>query len=245
MRLTRIGPRIEPDQEMVNFFSAQLEVGRTARPPMSPYITTDTLGCYPWMPSGDPHMKALEKWRTGARSYRRFTGDQNLSMSQYFLYRLRFVLAGDLTDVWSDCGGLIAQLNLIALVTDMSITDHPGIAITYDHRIHRHIQKLAQKRASSKDYFSILSIIQPDIKAAALRDFEYNAGLLRKEKEGEKAKKAKPDNDTKNNQKKKKWTDDDWAAWKKAQRTKQAATKEETKPDAETDKAAKKPNIKN
>ena len=33
MRLTRIGPCIEPDQDMVNFFSSQLEVGRTARPP--------------------------------------------------------------------------------------------------------------------------------------------------------------------------------------------------------------------
>ena len=39
--------------------------------------------------------------------------------------------------------------------------------------------------------------MQPDIKAAALRDFEYNTGFLRKEKE---AGKAKPDTrtDTKN-----------------------------------------------
>ena len=37
-------------------------------------------------------------------------------------------------------GGIIAQLNLIARVTDMSITDHPGISIKYAHRIRRHIQ---------------------------------------------------------------------------------------------------------
>ena len=36
MNLSRSGACVEPDQDMVNFFSAQLEVGRTARPPKSP-----------------------------------------------------------------------------------------------------------------------------------------------------------------------------------------------------------------
>ena len=44
MGLTRIGACVEPDYDMVNFFSAQLEVGRTARPPMSPYVATDSSG---------------------------------------------------------------------------------------------------------------------------------------------------------------------------------------------------------
>ena len=77
------------------------------------------------------------------KSFNRSAGDQGLSMSQYVLYPMRFSLSGDLTDAWSDFGGLAARLDLIALVTDMSITDHPGIAITYGRRIHRHIQKLA------------------------------------------------------------------------------------------------------
>ena len=47
MNLSRIGACVEPDQDMVNFFSAQLEVGRTARPPMSPYVATDSLATYP------------------------------------------------------------------------------------------------------------------------------------------------------------------------------------------------------
>ena len=116
------------------------------------------------------------------KSLNRFTGDQDVSLSQYMLYRVRFALVGDLTDAWADFGGFVAHLDLIALVADISIKDHPWIAITYDRRIHRHIQKLAQKRAIATDYFAILSAMQPDIKAAAMRDFEYNAGLLRKEK---------------------------------------------------------------
>ena len=37
---------------MVNYFSDQLEVGRAAHPPMTPYITTDTTGVCPRMPIG-------------------------------------------------------------------------------------------------------------------------------------------------------------------------------------------------
>ena len=68
-------------------------------------------------------------------------------MRHYMLYRMRFVMAGDLTGAWADFGGgLVAQLNLVALAPDMSIADRPGVAITYDRRIRRHIQKLSQKR---------------------------------------------------------------------------------------------------
>ena len=143
MGLSRIGVCVEPDHGMVNFPSAQLEFGRTARPPMSPYVVTDSLGIYHWLLADVAHSMALGKWRSGEKSPNRFKGDQDLSMSQYVLYRILFALAGDLTDAWVDFGGLVARLDLIALVTDMSITDHPGIAITYGRRIHRHIQKLA------------------------------------------------------------------------------------------------------
>ena len=65
----------------------------------------------------------------------------------------------------------------------MSITDHAGVAIAYDYRIHQHIRKLAHKRPNAAGCFAIRSTAKADIKAAALRDFEFNAGLQRKEKE--------------------------------------------------------------
>ena len=138
-------------------------------------------------------------------------------MCLYMLYRMRFVFPGDLADTWADFGGLVAQFNRIALVTDMSIADRPGIAITYDRRIRRHVQKLAQKRARSTDYFPIMSDAQPDIKAGVLRDFEFNTGLIKKDEEAENAKKEKAKTDTqadKKTDKRKRWSDDDWAAWK-------------------------------
>ena len=112
------------------------------------------------------------------------------------LYRMRFVRTGDLADDWADCGGLAAQFNIIAIVTGMSITDRPAVALKYDRRLHRHIRKLAQNRAISSDYFPTLSAAHPDIKAGVLRDFEFNAGLIKKEKESEKAKQEKNRTDT-------------------------------------------------
>ena len=225
--LSRIATCLEPDQDMVNYFSAQLEAGRTSRPPLTPYITTDTLTTSPWMPTDEPHSKAHERWRMGQKSFNRFTGDQDLGIGQYVLYRMRFVLAGDLTGAWADFGGLQAQMNFIYLITDLSITDHPGIALTYEKRIHRHIQKLAQKRVCNTDYFNILSVIQPDIRAGVLRDFESNTLAIKKEKEAEKAKKGKGA-DPKATAKattRKPWTPDEWAAWKKTQREQQTETK--------------------
>ena len=117
---------------MVNYFPAHLEVGRTARPPMTPYVKTDSLGACPWTPSGEPHAEAPERGRPGQKSPNHSKCDQDISIGQYVLYRIRFVLPGDLAGAWADFGGLLAQINLIALVTDMATADRPVIAITYD-----------------------------------------------------------------------------------------------------------------
>ena len=61
------------------------------------------------------------------------------------MYRARSVLVGDLADAWAVFVGLLEQCNIILLVTDMSITDRPGISIAYGRRIRRRLQKLAQK----------------------------------------------------------------------------------------------------
>ena len=90
---------------------------------------------------------------------------------------------GDLADARGGFGGLVGQLNHLANVLDMSITDHPGIAVTYDHRIHALIQKAALKRSSVADYFEILSNANADVEGAAIRDFETRAETSKKEKE--------------------------------------------------------------
>ena len=112
--LTGIAGSLQPEQDMTNYFSSELEKGRISRPPYVPYVTVDSLASYPWMPPDEPHNKALERWKTNQSTFHRMTGDQDLSLGQYVLYRMRFVLSGDLAGDWSDFGGLTAQINNIA-----------------------------------------------------------------------------------------------------------------------------------
>ena len=45
---------------------------------------------------------------------------------------MRYVLAGDLTGAWSPFGGLEAQMNHIGIVLDLAVTEHAGVALSYD-----------------------------------------------------------------------------------------------------------------
>ena len=92
-------------------------------------------------------------------------------------------MAGDLADACGGFGGLYGQLNHLANVLDMAITDHPGIALTYDSRAHALIQNTALKRSSITDYFDLFSNVIDDVKAALGMDFESRYDATRKEKE--------------------------------------------------------------
>ena len=122
-------------QEMANFFSRELENGRAERPPFAPYVVPGSLAEAPWLPTDFPRKRALGRWKASRLTYRRFVGNQDLSTGQFFLYRMRFIVAVDLSDAWADFGGIGSQINHLANVTALSITDHGGIALTYDYRI--------------------------------------------------------------------------------------------------------------
>ena len=112
--LAGIAGPLQPEQDMTNYFSTELEKGRISRPPYTPYVTVDSLASYPWMPTDDPHHKALDRWKTNQTTFNRYAGSQDLSLGQFVLYRMRFILSGDLTNAWSDYGGLTAQINNLA-----------------------------------------------------------------------------------------------------------------------------------
>ena len=199
-----------PDQEMANFSSVDLEKGRVARTPFAPYEVADSIASNPWLPADEPHARSREKWRATQKGFNRYTGSQDLAIGQYALYRVRFILDGDLTDARGEFGGLVAQFSHLALVLDLSITDHAGIAVTYDRLIHQLIHKTDPKRSSTTDYFALLITINADVKSDVIRDFEARAETIKKEKEKvrneadkEKAKKTK-DWDNKNGERRRK-----------------------------------------
>ena len=196
---------LAPVRDMTNFFSAELERGRAARPPYVPYVVADSLAAQPWLPADETHGRSLGKWQATQRTFHRHTGNQDLPLCQYVLHRLRYILAGDLTGARSEFGGLTAQLNHLAVVTGLSVSDHAGIAVAYDFRMHKAVQKMAKNRPTRTDYFEFLSNINKDIRADVLRDFEARSGEMEKEKgKAVKEKAAKGKNPTDANAKGKK-----------------------------------------
>ena len=168
---------------MANYFPAVLERGRAARPPYAPYVVTDSPAAHPWLPADETHGRAPGKWEATQRTPHRRTGNKDLPIGRYVLHLLRYISAGDLTGARSEFGGLTAQLNHLAVAAGLSITDHAGIAATYDFRTRRAVRKLVKYRPKRAGYFEFLSNIDKGIKSGAVRDFEARAEEMEKEKE--------------------------------------------------------------
>ena len=111
---------------------AEIERDRTDRPPFAPYVFPGSLAEAPWLPTDDPKRRALDRWATSQLTHRRYVGNQDLSTWRFVLYRMRFIVAGDLTGDWADFGWIGPQINPLATVLSMPITDHPDIALAYD-----------------------------------------------------------------------------------------------------------------
>ena len=150
-----------------------------------------------------------------------------------------------LAGAWGDFGGLTGRISNLPRVIEMSITDHPGIAITYDYRIHQMIRNLAIRRAVDTDHFDSMPNAQSGIRAAVLRGSETQADTARKEMAKQKTAKEKDaktragkDSDSADRAKSKAppkgkhRPDGDWAAWKRKQNA-DATTKDKGKDDAD------------
>ena len=125
-----------------------------------------------------------------------------------------------------DYGGLAVQFNHLAIVLGLTVSGHAGVAITYDARAQRTIQKLAKGRSAKTDYFAMLINLNRDIRADVVQDFEARTEATKKEKEKDKEKNAKDkekggkkgdkdkektkNKDKEGNRRSKKWTATDW-----------------------------------
>ena len=106
-----------------------------------------------------------------------------MAIGKRALYRAIFTSAGDLTGAREKFGGLTAQTNHHATVLDIAITDHDGIAVTYDRLIHALVARAALGRSANTDYYGLLISVRAETRAAVLRDFETQAALIKKDKE--------------------------------------------------------------
>ena len=65
------------------------------------------------MPPDGPHLKALERWKASQVTFRRNTGGLDLSVAQFALYQMRFILVGDLADAWAEYNRIGPPSNVI------------------------------------------------------------------------------------------------------------------------------------
>ena len=103
-----------------------------------------------------------------------------MATCKYAIYQIRYFPDGDLKDSWGEFGGLVAQFSHLANVRRLSITDRAGIAATYDRRVRQMLQTAALGRSGNADYFDLLTEINTDIRAAAIRDSDVRGEAIKK-----------------------------------------------------------------
>ena len=82
-----------------------------ALPPCTPYVVADSLEVNHWLSADEPHARSLGKWRAPQKRPNRYTCSQDLAIGKCALYRMRYIVGGDLTDARGDFGGLAAQFD--------------------------------------------------------------------------------------------------------------------------------------
>ena len=114
-------------------------------PAYVPFIVPD-LPAAPWDIASTEHQAAVARWRTSARQAIRGDNPQSIPMQAWLQYQLRFWIAADLAEAWAGFGGLSAQLNLLDIVMNISITDSAAVALSYGHLVREFLAERARSR---------------------------------------------------------------------------------------------------
>ena len=149
---------------MCNAICEIIATAINTQPPYSPYVTA----CYrsrPWIIATIEHERALTAFDEKMKNSR---SAQLLSMQQFLLYKWRFVIAADLCNAWKEFGGIVSQINLIGVLTNMSIAGNPFIAMKYDEALNSKLATFSRERTHGIDYQSLLPNEDFELKRAII-----------------------------------------------------------------------------
>ena len=136
--------------------------------PVAPHAVPG-LSKKPWAIQEPAHTSALDTWQKLQKSHKR-PGLQALSINQWFLYNVRYILAGDLDVAWAPFGGLSAQFNHVGIVLDLAVTEHAGVALSYDLQVGNLAKKMAETDREKNKVEGLLSDINQTIENNCLRE---------------------------------------------------------------------------
>ena len=160
--LKKIAGFLIPDQEMTNTFSKEFAEAARKDPPFIPFVVPKVHE-KPWMVPLGSHERAQKFFKENIAKKSKDTSQQ-ISLQAWLLYTLRFIFTGDLTDSWSQFGGLQAQFSHLSIVLHLAVTETASFAMAYDHELRQKIQRMARKRDSTVDFGKLLGEENEEIK---------------------------------------------------------------------------------
>ena len=161
--LSKLSAFLIPDQEMTNVFSKEFAEASKKDPPFIPFVLPK-LSEKPWMVPLQSHERAAKYWRENIQHKKTKDDPQQTSLQAWFLYTLRFIFTGDLSDAWSAFGGLSSQLSHLSIVLHLATTETASYAISYDLELRNMIARLARRRDAGCDFSKLLCEENEEIK---------------------------------------------------------------------------------
>ena len=167
--LKLLGGLFRPSQEMVNLIRKELAEAANKDPPFKPFILPE-LPAKPWMPDTADHNFAMTNWKAYTKG-RKNTIASECSMQSFLLFRLRFLSAADLCQVWAPFVGLAPQLSHGSIVLNLAVTESIGVAMLCHQALVTKISEKARQRNYNADEFAhLLSSGQFEFRERANRD---------------------------------------------------------------------------
>ena len=143
-------------------------------PPFTPYVVPQ-LSSAPWLPDVAEHRNSFENWSRNARQARRRATPQELPIQSFLLYQLRFIVAGECCMAFRPFGGMCAQLNLLAIVLNLCVTESVSLGLGYFRILSSRLEENARMRViAPNDFFGLLSTEQLDVKEQARRELSLS-----------------------------------------------------------------------
>ena len=135
---------------MANIFANAFYEGSKKDPPFTSFAIPK-LREMPWPVPMQSHVREDKYWRETVANKARDPAHQ-VSLHDWILYLLRFILTGDLRNAWEDFGGLYAQLSHLSIGLHLGLTGNSASAISYDWEIRSRLQPFSRRCDAAVDF---------------------------------------------------------------------------------------------
>ena len=155
---------------MCNWIQKELANGAAKMPSYLPYLVPK-LSAHPWLSNKTDRKSIYDYSPANSRQAKRKTLPQELHIQSWMLYRWRFLMAPEFCSAFRHFGCLWAQMNLLAMVLNLCVTESVNLRLAYCRLLSSRMDENARMRVLSTDaYAALLSTEQLDAREQARRE---------------------------------------------------------------------------